>query len=119
MLTVAFLEPSDSEEDEKVICTCENEKGTCVNQTCREHACFYTWLRGYEERGCFSKNIYREQCNSAGPQFYIKCCWTEHCNALITIPPDKGQYPKPKIFCKVVSVKMTLLKMFADRSKRS
>lgn len=97
VLAAAFLSTSgtqlDSENDEKLICTCENEKGTCVNQTCPGYVCFYTWLRGVEERGCFSERIYREQCNSAGPQFYIKCCRNNHCNALITLPPDKVEEP--------------------------
>lgn len=94
LLALASLELSDSKDDERLICTCENEKGTCVNQTCSGYVCFYSWLSNYEERGCFSKRIYMEQCSSAGPQFYIKCCQNDSCNALITVPPGKGQYPE-------------------------
>lgn len=89
---------SDSKDDEKLICTCENEKGTCTNRTCRGYVCFYTWLHGFWERGCLPERTYREHCNSALPGFYIDCCWNDHCNALTTASPNISQYPKRRYF---------------------
>ncbi|CAG07421.1 unnamed protein product [Tetraodon nigroviridis] len=97
LLSISATQP-DSKIDERLLCTCENDKGTCLNQTCRGYVCFHSWFRDFEERGCLSSRIYKEQCNGAGPKFYIKCCSNDHCNALTTIPPDKGQYPKLRYF---------------------
>uniref|UniRef100_A0A8D2ZLU1 receptor protein serine/threonine kinase n=2 Tax=Scophthalmus maximus TaxID=52904 RepID=A0A8D2ZLU1_SCOMX len=47
--------PSVTENDEKLLCTCENEKGTCVNGTCRGDICFYYLGKDYDEKGVSSK----------------------------------------------------------------
>lgn len=78
---------ADSDDDSKLLCTCENQKNTCVNGTCRGDVCFYSWLRGDEERGCFSNRIYREQCGSSLNNFFIYCCRKDKCNAFTTPPP--------------------------------
>ncbi|TWW56645.1 serine/threonine-protein kinase receptor R3 [Takifugu flavidus] len=97
VIAAAFLTISasqlDSKDDEKLICTCENGKDTCTNQTCRGHVCFYTWLHGFEERGCLPKRTYKEHCYSALPGFFIKCCWNDHCNAFTTPPPNINGEP--------------------------
>lgn len=85
---------SDYEEDGKLVCTCENGKGTCVNGTCRGDICFYTWVHGYEERGCFSNENYREQCFTGFERFFVQCCRENYCNVDTTPPPDIGQYPQ-------------------------
>lgn len=78
----------DSQDDGKLLCTCENEKGTCVNGTCRGDYCFYTWVRGYEEKGCFSAENHREQCRTSFEGFYVHCCTKDHCNEFTTAPPN-------------------------------
>ncbi|XP_029993591.1 serine/threonine-protein kinase receptor R3 isoform X2 [Sphaeramia orbicularis] len=83
------------DDDGKLLCTCENEKGTCVNGTCRGDVCFYSWWRGIEERGCFSNDNYREQCYSAFHLLFIQCCRENECNAFITVPPRINQEPTP------------------------
>lgn len=89
-----FLCASDTEDDGKLLCTCENLKGTCVNGTCRGDICFFTWVRSVEEKGCFSAANYREQCYTSFKGFFVHCCKENHCNALITPPPDISQYPQ-------------------------
>lgn len=89
---------SDSEDDGKLLCTCENNKGTCVNGTCRGDICFYTWVHGREERGCFSRANYREQCFTSFERFFVHCCHENQCNEFITPPPNISQYPKPSLY---------------------
>ncbi|XP_076027344.1 serine/threonine-protein kinase receptor R3 [Genypterus blacodes] len=80
---------SDGDADDgKLLCTCQNLKGTCQNGTCRGDVCFYTWVHGHEERGCFPMVNYREQCLTSFPRFYVHCCRENHCNAFTTPPPD-------------------------------
>ncbi|XP_041654801.1 serine/threonine-protein kinase receptor R3 [Cheilinus undulatus] len=79
---------AESEDDEKLLCTCENEKGTCKNGTCKGDFCFYSWVQGYEERGCFSRKNSNENCKTAFRGFFIKCCQKNYCNALTTAPSD-------------------------------
>ncbi|XP_059189724.1 serine/threonine-protein kinase receptor R3 [Centropristis striata] len=86
---------ADSNDDEKLLCTCENAKGTCVNGTCRGDICFYTWVHGYEERGCFSRANYREQCFTSFDRFHVSCCFKSLCNANATPPPDIDPTEKP------------------------
>lgn len=88
-----FPYTSDSKDEGKLVCACENEKGTCVNGTCRGDICFYTWLRGYDERGCFSQKNYMEQCFTILEGFYVKCCHNDLCNYDLTLPPDISQCP--------------------------
>lgn len=83
---------SDSEDDGKLVCTCENEKGTCVNGTCRGDVCFYTRVPEYEERGCFLEKNRRENCMTSFKGFHIYCCSENYCNAYATPPPGFGQY---------------------------
>lgn len=89
VLSAAFLCISaiDADSTEEVLCTCENKKGTCVNETCRGDFCFYTWVHGNEEWGCFSAHNYKEQCFTSFERFFISCCKTSGCNAQITPPP--------------------------------
>lgn len=82
-----------SEDDGKLLCTCENKKETCSNGTCRGDVCFYTWVQGKEERGCFEQKNYKEQCLTSFPSFFVHCCKVDHCNALTTPPPNISQYP--------------------------
>uniref|UniRef100_A0A8C7Z3J2 receptor protein serine/threonine kinase n=1 Tax=Oryzias sinensis TaxID=183150 RepID=A0A8C7Z3J2_9TELE len=91
MLAVFLLCASDSNDDandRKLLCTCENTKGTCQNGTCTGDYCFYTWVHGEEERGCFSKKHYREQCSGFFKGFFVSCCEENECNALMTPPPN-------------------------------
>lgn len=97
--TVSVLScASDSKDDEKLLCTCENDKGTCVNGTCQGDICFYTWVHGHEERGCFFKVNYREQCFTSFARFYVYCCTQNQCNTFATPPPNISQYPKPLLY---------------------
>lgn len=89
---------SDSKDDEKLLCICENDKGTCVNGTCQGDICFYTWVHGREEKGCFAKVNYREQCFTSFDRFYVECCTQNQCNAFSTAPPNISQYPKPLLY---------------------
>ncbi|KAM7404716.1 hypothetical protein PAMP_012038 [Pampus punctatissimus] len=90
VLTGAFLWMSaihaDSKDDGKLLCACENEKGTCLNKTCRGDVCFYTWVHGFEERGCFSEHRL-EQCHGKMDHFFVHCCKENRCNAFTTPPP--------------------------------
>ncbi|KAF7664560.1 hypothetical protein LDENG_00172600 [Lucifuga dentata] len=80
---------TDSDDDDgKLLCKCQNEKGTCVNGTCRGDICFYTCVHDYEERGCFSMVNYYEQCFTSFKGFYVHCCKQNHCNAFTTPPPN-------------------------------
>ncbi|XP_029361930.1 serine/threonine-protein kinase receptor R3 [Echeneis naucrates] len=72
----------------KLLCVCENEKGTCTNGTCRGDICFYSWVNGYEERGCFSQVYYKEQCLTSFKGLYVLCCNQSQCNAASTAPPN-------------------------------
>lgn len=91
-LTAAFLWiaafDAGATEDEKLFCSCENKKGTCVNGTCRGDYCFYTWVHGLEEKGCFSAGNYREQCFTSFERFFVSCCKVNMCNTYITPPPN-------------------------------
>ncbi|XP_061630560.1 serine/threonine-protein kinase receptor R3 isoform X1 [Phyllopteryx taeniolatus] len=79
---------TDSKDDGKLLCTCENDKGTCVNDTCRGDICFYTWVYGHEEKGCFFNHNYREQCFTSFELFHVYCCKENQCNAIATPPPN-------------------------------
>ncbi|XP_077455088.1 serine/threonine-protein kinase receptor R3 isoform X1 [Stigmatopora argus] len=78
---------ADSMGGEELLCSCINEKGTCINDTCRGNICFYTWVHGHEEKGCFSKH-YMEQCFTVFERFHIFCCKENQCNAFATPPPN-------------------------------
>lgn len=93
-----FPSALDSEHDRKLLCACENNKGTCLNETCRGDICFYTWVHGNEDRGCFSAVNYLEQCFTSFERFFVHCCKENLCNAFTTPPPDIGQYPKPRLY---------------------
>lgn len=83
---------NDDADDRKLLCTCENTKGTCQNGTCIGDYCFYTWVHGEEERGCFSKRHYKEQCSGSFKGFFVRCCKENECNALMTPPPNISEY---------------------------
>ncbi|XP_018521666.1 serine/threonine-protein kinase receptor R3 [Lates calcarifer] len=109
---------ADTEDDGKLLCTCENLKGTCVNGTCRGDICFFTWVRSVEEKGCFSAANYREQCYTSFKGFFVHCCKENHCNALITPPPDINgdpttappNFPRPELW---ITVSLLLLIILA------
>lgn len=83
---VAFDE--GTAEHVKLLCSCENEKGTCVNETCRGDFCFYSWWDGQEERGCHSAHYYKEICLGRNfEQMFMSCCKANMCNRDITLPP--------------------------------
>lgn len=84
---------ADSEDDGKLLCACENAKGTCVNGTCRGDICFYTWWYSNEERGCFSAVNYREQCFTSFDRFFVHCCKDNLCNTDTTPPPNINGVP--------------------------
>lgn len=84
---------ADTEDDGKLLCTCENTKGTCENGTCRGDYCFYSWVHGNEERGCFGSANYREQCTTSFERFFIHCCKEDKCNAFTTPPPNINGEP--------------------------
>lgn len=96
-LTAAFLWiaafDAGATEDEKLVCLCQNEKGTCVNGTCRGDYCFYTWVHGREEQGCFSAHHYREQCLTSFERVFVSCCKVNMCNTDITPPPNIDAVP--------------------------
>lgn len=94
--------PPDSKDDE-LRCVCENDKGTCVNGTCLGYKCFYSWVNGNEERGCFSEKNFREQCSASFDGFFVHCCKETLCNALTTPPPNISQYPYTFIYNIVMS----------------
>uniref|UniRef100_A0A674E979 receptor protein serine/threonine kinase n=1 Tax=Salmo trutta TaxID=8032 RepID=A0A674E979_SALTR len=71
-----------------LLCTCENKKGTCRNGTCRGDYCFYTKVHGREERGCFQRDHYKEQCYTSFQGLYVLCCSNNLCNFNSTAPPD-------------------------------
>ncbi|KAJ0036798.1 hypothetical protein NQD34_005475 [Periophthalmus magnuspinnatus] len=87
LLWIAATETGAMEE-EKLLCTCENKKDTCVNGTCRGDYCFYMWVHGLEERGCFSAHNYREQCFTSFERFFVSCCKVNMCNTYMTPPPS-------------------------------
>ncbi|XP_026224295.1 serine/threonine-protein kinase receptor R3 [Anabas testudineus] len=87
---------ADTEDDGKLLCICENGKGTCTNGTCRGDVCFYTWVQGNEEKGCFPKRTYKEHCFSSFEHFYIICCKENECNANSTPPPNINGEPTTK-----------------------
>lgn len=92
-LTAAFLWiaafDKGAAENEKLLCFCENIKGTCVNETCRGDFCFYSWVDGREERGCNSAHYYREQCLGRNiGRLFMSCCKVNMCNRHITPPPN-------------------------------
>nr|XP_057939148.1 activin receptor type-1-like [Doryrhamphus excisus] len=88
LLLLVSARPAESEDDGKHLCTCENDKGTCVNATCRGDICFYMWVQGHEEKGCFSNHNYREQCFTSFERFHVYCCRENLCNAFATPPPN-------------------------------
>ncbi|CAN9516121.1 unnamed protein product [Ophioblennius macclurei] len=92
----------------KLLCTCENTKGTCDNGTCRGDYCFYTLVHGVEERGCFSRENYMEQCFTSFEGFFVRCCSEEKCNALVTPPPKTDGKPNTELW---VAVSLVLLFM--------
>nr|XP_020473363.1 activin receptor type-1-like [Monopterus albus] len=79
---------ADTDEEGKLLCTCENAKGTCINGTCRGDICFYSWENGNEERGCFPRSLYLEQCYASVTGLFIRCCKENQCNTDTTVPPD-------------------------------
>ncbi|XP_034028295.1 serine/threonine-protein kinase receptor R3 isoform X1 [Thalassophryne amazonica] len=85
---------ADSSHVGKLVCICENEKGTCVNGTCRGDICFFTSMNDYNERGCFFLVHHRENCYSSFKGLYVKCCMENYCNTFTTAPPDVVE-PKP------------------------
>lgn len=110
---------ADSEDDGKLLCACENKKGTCVNETCRGDRCFYTWVKGKEEKGCFPEANYREQCYTSFERFYVHCCKKDLCNAYATPPPGidgvstamPPELPGPELW---ITVALLLLIMVAS-----
>ncbi|KAK6308433.1 hypothetical protein J4Q44_G00217040 [Coregonus suidteri] len=80
--------PDDSTD---LLCTCENNKGTCTNGTCRGDYCFYTKVHGREEKGCFQKDHHKEQCYTNFLGLYVHCCSKNLCNVNSTAPPDPGE----------------------------
>ncbi|XP_064876932.1 serine/threonine-protein kinase receptor R3-like isoform X1 [Oncorhynchus nerka] len=82
--------PDDST---NLLCTCENNKGTCRNGTCRGAYCFYTKVHGREERGCFHKDHYKEQCSTNFLGLYVLCCSNNLCNVNSSAPPDPAAEP--------------------------
>ncbi|XP_033943269.1 serine/threonine-protein kinase receptor R3 [Pseudochaenichthys georgianus] len=84
---ILWISAIHADDDGKRLCTCENDKGTCVNGTCRGDYCFYTWVHKNEEWGCFPKEYYREQCFTSFERYYISCCRENYCNANSTPPP--------------------------------
>nr|XP_049610017.1 serine/threonine-protein kinase receptor R3 [Syngnathus scovelli]XP_049610018.1 serine/threonine-protein kinase receptor R3 [Syngnathus scovelli] len=88
LLLLTSARHTDSEDDGKLLCMCENTKGTCVNDTCKGDVCFYTWVQGHEEKGCFSNHDYREQCFTSFERFHVYCCRESLCNAAATPPPN-------------------------------
>uniref|UniRef100_A0A1A8P2R9 receptor protein serine/threonine kinase n=3 Tax=Nothobranchius TaxID=28779 RepID=A0A1A8P2R9_9TELE len=107
----------DHDKEEKLLCTCENNKGTCVNGTCRGDYCFYSWTQGREERGCFSKEYYNEQCKaSISSLLIVRCCTENECNALFTPPPNEEpttttpppESPHPMLWISVLLLLTTL-----------
>ncbi|KAK5615572.1 hypothetical protein CRENBAI_025339 [Crenichthys baileyi] len=86
-------EKHDDGEEETLLCTCENTKGTCNNGTCRGDFCFYTWARSKEEWGCFSRKNFREQCSGSFPGFFVHCCKENKCNEFLTPPPNINGEP--------------------------
>ncbi|XP_034552127.1 serine/threonine-protein kinase receptor R3 [Notolabrus celidotus] len=110
---------TDSIDDEKLLCTCENEKGTCVNGTCRDDICFYSWVQGYEERGCFPNANYREQCFTSFDRFFIHCCRVNLCNVDTTPPPNingESTTPPPDVSRPELWITVSLLLLIMTAS---
>ncbi|KAJ8397055.1 hypothetical protein AAFF_G00011090 [Aldrovandia affinis] len=93
----------------KVLCVCEN-RHICENGTCWGDVCFFTQVRGFQERGCFM-NDHREQCHTSGiPGVFTKCCFKSHrCNGNITAPADPVVEPKSSEESVVLLVAVPLL----------
>ncbi|XP_047463311.1 serine/threonine-protein kinase receptor R3 [Mugil cephalus] len=87
---------ADTEDGGKLLCTCENNKGTCQNGTCKGIRCFYSWVMGVEERGCFSNNL-REHCSASFQGVYMHCCAEAMCNRFTTAPPFTDKEPKTTV----------------------
>ncbi|XP_061592133.1 serine/threonine-protein kinase receptor R3 [Cololabis saira] len=92
-ISTIHAESHDTKDEEKLLCVCENDKGTCENGTCRGDSCFYTWVHGREEKGCFSKININEQCKGFFKGFFVHCCQINKCNAFITPPPNINGEP--------------------------
>ncbi|XP_056158041.1 serine/threonine-protein kinase receptor R3 [Lampris incognitus] len=102
---------ADQRNEGKLLCTCKNNKGTCVNGTCRGDVCFYNKVHDREERGCFFMDNRKENCYTSFEHFYIHCCQEDHCNADITRPPKIAGTPEPpkKSFVLWIAVPLLLL----------
>ncbi|XP_069544671.1 serine/threonine-protein kinase receptor R3 [Brachyistius frenatus] len=107
---------ADTNDDGNLLCVCENDKGTCQNGTCRGDYCFYTWVKGKEEKGCFMRHNYREQCSGSFELFYVSCCQETTCNANVIVPSDivpataPPALPRPELW---IPVSLLLLFMIA------
>ncbi|XP_073470213.1 activin receptor type-1-like [Aquarana catesbeiana] len=78
-------------------CTCEG--GHCSENTCNGKTCFVTeqLLENNEirrVRGCFNSDI-TEQCNSKTSFSEARCCYSNFCNADITIYTIKNKVEEP------------------------
>ncbi|XP_037540093.1 serine/threonine-protein kinase receptor R3 [Nematolebias whitei] len=109
-ISVIRAEGLDDPQGEKLLCTCENDKGTCSNGMCRGDYCFYTWVHGREERGCFTKDHFREQCSGSFKGLFTHCCTETKCNAFVTPPPNingelmtttSPEFPQPSLWIAV------------------
>ncbi|XP_034151934.1 serine/threonine-protein kinase receptor R3 isoform X2 [Esox lucius] len=109
--TVADQLSARSSSDDELLCTCKNIKGTCSSDgTCTGFRCFYTIVHGREERGCFQRDHYREQCTTNGiPELYVHCCSQSMCNANSTSPTP---VPEPPRFLPVAVPLLVLLLVF-------
>ncbi|XP_028265346.1 serine/threonine-protein kinase receptor R3 isoform X2 [Parambassis ranga] len=110
---------ADTNDDGQLLCICENDKGTCENGTCRGDYCFYTWVRGDQERGCFMKDHVREQCMTSFEGFYVSCCRDHLCNGNITPPPDINGItttPPPAFPPPELGIAVSLLLLFVTAS---
>ncbi|KAJ8017044.1 hypothetical protein DPEC_G00013670 [Dallia pectoralis] len=87
-----------SSSNDELLCTCKNLKETCSrNGTCTGYRCFFTHVRGREEKGCFQRDHYREQCSTNSiPGVYVHCCTQNLCNANSTTPPTPVPEPPEK-----------------------
>lgn len=71
----------------RVNCACEN----MYTDSCVGFVCFFTWNHGQVTKGCFEKEQI-EQCIATGiPDVFVKCCYTDYCNANLTLPEKPGQ----------------------------
>ncbi|XP_062314514.1 serine/threonine-protein kinase receptor R3 [Osmerus eperlanus] len=97
-----------AKDNPKLVCTCHNKKGTCLNGMCSGDYCFYTRLYGQEEKGCFMKD-HREQCFTSFDGLYVDCCTTNFCNQNSTAPHEPGPEPKEDSLVVLVVVPVLLL----------